>query len=235
MPYFYPVLLNLEGRRCAVIGGNAMAAEKALGLCEAGAVVTVLAETVVDELAEAILLGNIRWIQRQWQRGDLAGFYLAVCAPDDRRINAAIHSEAEEHGILFNALDDPPHCGFIYPSIHRQGDLVVAISTSGSAPALAVRIRQRLGSELGPEYGEFLRLARGYRDAITGQIAEFGPRRELWYRIVDSEIVSLLKHGDQDGARALFENLLAEAGVVVASGGQKASVGRRGDGDERAV
>lgn len=214
MPYYYPVFLNLEGRRCLVIGGNGMAAEKAMGLHAAGARVTVLAETVVDELAEAALLGTVEWLPRSWQAGDLAGFYLVVCAPDDRSINAAIHREAEERGILFNALDDPPHCGFIFASVHRQGDLVMAISTSGVAPALGVRLRRCLGELLGPEYDAFLRMAREYRDAITSQLPAFVPRRDLWYRIVDSEIIPQLKRGDHAAARTTFETFLTEAGVT---------------------
>lgn len=214
MPYYYPVFLNLQGRRCLVIGGSGLAAEKALGLVAAGARVTVQAETVPDEIAEAAVLGNLEWRPRIWAPGDLAGFYLVVCAPDDRSINGTIHAEAEERGILFNALDDPAHCGFIFASVHRQGDLVMAISTSGIAPALGVQLRRCLGELLGPQYDAFLQLAREYRDAITTQLPAFPPRRDLWYRIVDSDIIPMLKRGETNEARQAFEALLLNAGVV---------------------
>ena len=213
MPSYFPVFLNLEGRRCLVIGGNRHAAEKAMALSACGARVTVAAATMVDELTEAVLLGEIEWIRRNYCPGDLAGYFLAVAAPDDRNINAAIFQEAEERGVLFNALDDPPHCQFIFPSVHRQGDLVLAISSSGVAPALAVRLRERFGKELGPEYAAFLRLAREYRGTITNQVPNFAERRDLWYRIVDSEMIDLLKADRADNARALFEDLLEAAGV----------------------
>jgi siroheme synthase-like protein len=214
MPYYYPVFLNLEGRRCLVIGGNGIAAEKALGLVEAGARVTVVAEQVRDEIAEAALLGQLEWMARAWQPGDLEGFYLAVCAPDDRGINGAVHAEAERYGVLFNAIDDPPHCGFIFASVHRQGDLVMAVSTSGVAPALGVRIRRCFGELLGPEYDAFLRMAKEYREAITTQLPAFPPRRDLWYRIVDSDILSLLRAGNETTAREHFERFLREAGIM---------------------
>ncbi len=213
MPCYFPVFLNLEGRPCLVIGGNRMAAEKALSLHACGARVTVAAESIVDELTEAVALGQVQWIRRDYRPGDLEGYFLAVAAPDDRSINAAIYREAEERRVLFNALDDPPHCQFIFPSIHRQGDLVMAISTAGVAPALAVRLRQRFGAELGPEYDAFLRLAGEYRAEITTQLPDFAPRRDLWYRIVDSEIIELLKAGRTQEARGLLENLLSAAGV----------------------
>lgn len=213
MPYYFPVFLNLEGRRCLVIGGSRLAAEKVFSLRAAGARVAVQAEAMVDELAEAALLGQVEWIRRGYAPGDLEGYFLVVAAPDDRRINAAIHQEAEGRGILFNALDDPEHCGFIFPSIHRQGSLVLAVSTGGVAPALAVRLRKKFGAELGGEYDEFLRLAAIYRDDITEQIPDFAPRRDLWYRIVDSNIVDLLKEGRPDEAKKHFEQLLEAAGV----------------------
>jgi siroheme synthase-like protein len=213
MPCYFPVFLNLEGRRCLVIGGSRLAAEKAFSLRACGARVTVVSDTLVDELAEAALLGQVQWMRRDYQPGDLDGFFLAVAAPDDRSINGAIFREAEQRGVLFNALDDPPHCQFIFPSVHRQGDLVLAISTAGVAPALAVRLRQRFGAELGPEYDEFLRLAAEYRDDITGQLPAFPPRRDLWYRIVDSDIVNLIRQGRADEARTMLEQLLEEAGV----------------------
>lgn len=215
MPSYFPIFLNLEGRRCLVIGGSRMAAEKAMNLHACGARVTVAAASMVDELAEAAMLGEVEWIRRDYRRGDLEGYFLAVSAPEDRRINAEIFREAEERGVLFNALDDPPHCQFIFPSVHRQGDLVLAISTSGIAPALAVRLRERFGAELGTEYAAFLRLSSEYRSAIATQLPDFAQRRELWYRLVDSEIIDLLKARETGDAKARFESLLLEAGVDV--------------------
>lgn len=212
MPSYFPVFLNLENRRCLVIGGGHAAAEKALSLGAAGARVTVLATTIVEELGEAVMLGHVIWVRREYRPGDLDGYFLAVAAAERER-NEAIFREAEERGVLLNALDDPPHCRFIFPSVHRQDDLVLAVSTSGVAPALAVRLRERFGAKLGPEFGAFLRLAREYRGDIARQLDEFTSRRELWYRIVDSEIVSFLKDGRTGEARELFETLLRSAGV----------------------
>ncbi len=217
MPSYFPIFLNLERRRCLVIGGNRHAAEKALSLDASGARVTIVAATIVDELAEAVMLGQVQWIRREYRPGDLEGYFLAIAAPEERGVSAAIFREAEERGVLFNALDDPPHCQFVFPSVHRQGDLVLAIGTSGVAPALAVRLRERFGKDLGPEYAAFLRLAGEYRGVITSQLPDFSERRSLWYRIVDSEIFELLKAGRARDAQVLFENLLQAAGVHEAS------------------
>lgn len=202
MSHYYPVLLNLRGRTCVVIGGGTIATGKVEGLLEASAWVTVIAPQLSPALAELVQAGRVRHLARAYQPGDLAEAFLAVGATDDRAANAAVWEEAQARGILFNAVDDVPHCNFIAPSILRQGDLTVAISTSGKAPALAVRLKERLAAELGPEYARFLELAGGLREALAASVPDFEARKALWYRLVDSDVLSLLRDGDEDAARA---------------------------------
>ena len=119
--------------------------------------------------------------------------------------------EAQRRNVLLNTVDDPPRCGFIAPAVVRRGDLAVAISTNGKAPALAVRLRQRLEGELGEEYGRFLSLAGTVRAPLASLHPDFGERRELWYRLVDSDVLDLLRQGEEDAARARFEEILGVA------------------------
>jgi siroheme synthase-like protein len=189
MTYGYPVFLDLAGRACVVIGAGPLAEEKVHGLRAAGA--------------------EVRWLERSYEPGDLAGCFLAVAADMDRSRNAAIYAEALSRNVLLNCLDDPPHCQFIYPSIHRQGDLVVAISTTGRCPALAVRLRQDLATRLGPEYAEFLRIMGGLRERIARLLPDFAARKALWYRLVDSPAISLLREGHVERAQSELERILA--------------------------
>ncbi|HEY8551858.1 MAG TPA: uroporphyrinogen-III C-methyltransferase, partial [Thermaerobacter sp.] len=108
-------------------------------------------------------------------------------------------------------VDDPPHCSFILPAVHRQGDLVVAIGTGGKSPALATRLRDRLARELGPEYATWIALLGSMRPAVAARIPDPDRRRALWYRMVDSEGLALVRRGDVAGARRLLEALLDAA------------------------
>lgn len=187
----FPVFLNVGQCRCLVIGSGREAEEKAASLRDCGA--------VVDQ-SEAYVPGS------------LPGYFLVIAAGPDRSQNAAIFEEAEALGVLVNCLDDPPHCRFTFASVLRQGDLVIAISTSGACPALAVRLRQRLQSELGPEYAEFLALARELRQRLAEAVPDFQQRRRLWYELVDSEILEQLRQGDREGVRRVLQEILpAEA------------------------
>src|SRR5581483_10147284 len=155
---YYPVLLDLAGRPCVVVGGGAVAEGKVPPLVAAGARVTVIAPALTPALAAQQRAGRFTHLARAYRPGDLAGAFLVIGATGDPEVNRAVHAEATERGALINVVDDPPHCGFILPSVLRRGDLVVAVSTSGSAPALAVRLRERLERELGDEYARFLEL-----------------------------------------------------------------------------
>src|SRR4029079_3824981 len=99
-------------------------------------------------------------------------------------------------------VDDTPHCNFIAPSILRQGDLTVAISTSGKAPDLAVRLKEQNAQPGGPQHARFLELAGSLRDRLAAQRPSFAERRALWYQLVDSDVIDLLKQGDEPAARA---------------------------------
>ena len=203
--HYYPILLDLRGRRCLVIGGGAIATGKVEGLLEAGAWVTVIAPALSPALAALVESGRVRHLARAYQPGDLAEAFLAIGATDDGSANAAVWQEATERSLLFNAVDDVPHCNFIAPSILRQGDLTVAISTSGKAPALAVRLKERLAPELGPEYARFLELAGALREGLAAHRPDFDERKAVWYRLVDSDVIDLLRAGDEAAARDRIE------------------------------
>ena len=215
MPSYFPIFLNLEGRHCLVIGGNRHAAEKAMSLAACGARVTVLASAMVDELTEAALLGEIEWIRRDYRPGDLKGYFLAVTAPDDRGTNAEIFREAEECGVLFNALDEPPHCQFIFPSVHRQGDLVWP-----SAPPARHRARRPAARAFRQRSGAGIRGVSASGGGIPGRhhVSIAGLLERAASGIASSiPRSSACSKPAALAMRHLFENLLQAAGVHEAS------------------
>jgi uroporphyrin-III C-methyltransferase/precorrin-2 dehydrogenase/sirohydrochlorin ferrochelatase len=207
---YYPVLLDLRGRRAVVVGGGAVAEAKVGPLLDAGAAVTLVAPTLTPGLALRVREVGLAHVARAYVAGDLEGAHLAIAATDDPDVNHAVHAEAEARGVLINVVDDPPYCGFILPSILRRGDLVVAVSTSGNAPALAVRIRERIERELGEEYARFLALAGSLRKPLAEKYPDFQVRKRLWYRLVDSDVLALLRAGDEPRA---LERILEIMGV----------------------
>ena len=141
---YYPIFLEMKGRRCVVIGGGAVAERKVEGLLQAGASVTVISPAISERLNAWAKTGEIRREARSYQPGDLAGFQLAFVATDESSVNVAVKREGEERGVWVNVADYPVHCDFILPSVLRRGELMVAVATGGSSPALSKAIREEL-------------------------------------------------------------------------------------------
>ncbi len=171
MPNGLPVVLQLEDVPSLVLGATAEADSKSAMLTRAGAAVTRL---------------------DNYHPGCLRGFVLAIAALDNRLLNPVIFREAAEHNVLLNCVDDPAHCRFTLASVFERGLLQIAVSTGGACPALAVRLRERLESGIGPEYASFLELARNLRGEIARRVPDPERRRALWYDLVDSPALEML-------------------------------------------
>jgi precorrin-2 dehydrogenase / sirohydrochlorin ferrochelatase len=205
-----PVLLaNLGDVRTVVIGGGKVAEGKVMQMLDCNARITLISPELTPKLAELVALGEIEYVQRQYETGDLANAFMVIGATDDRAVNAAVWDEAKGRNILCNVVDDPPHCNFYAVSVVRQGDLTIGISTNGVAPALANRIRRRFEREFGPEYAEFLEIMRERRPIIAEHLPCFGCRRDLWYSIVDTEVLELIRAGKRDDAITLIDRMIA--------------------------
>lgn len=205
---FYPALLNLKDRRVVVIGGGRVAGRKVAALAEAGARVALVAPRLAAETREVCESSGVELHQREYAPGDLAGAWLAVSATDLEDLNRAVAAEAEERGIFCNVVDVPRLCSFIVPASITRGDLVLAVSTGGASPAAARRLRQRLQSEFGPEWGPYLRLLHTVRLRLTDLGRPAAENRPLFYALVDSELFEMVSEGDAVGVDRVLEREL---------------------------
>jgi precorrin-2 dehydrogenase len=208
MNTYYPVYIELRDQPCVVIGGGKIAEGKVEGLLAVQANVTVIAPELTSHLQQLVEQKQITYLARKYQPDDLAGAFMVICATDQAEINHQVWQEASSNHQLVNVVDDTPRCNFIAPSILRKGDLTIAISTSGKAPALAVRLKERLQRELGPEYERFLELAGELREPLAQHIPDFETRKALWYQLVDSEILNALAVGNISSAREIISRIV---------------------------
>jgi len=206
-PAYYPLLLSLEGRSCMVVGGGKVAEGKVEGLLAAGGDVTVIGPNLSERLLAWFEKGRIGWRPRSYQKGDLDGCLLVVAATEDRHVNEKVWQEAQEHSILLNAVDDPSHCNFILPAVHRQGDLVVAVSSSGLAPAFSVWLRDRIARSIGPEYGAYLRLLAELRAEVARRFAAPAKRRRAWRQLIGDTTFEQVRSGDMGAPRRAVHEL----------------------------
>lgn len=205
----YPIFLNnLDVQRSVVIGGDHEAERKVGGLLACDANVTVISPELTGALRDWAEEGTVDWIARDYRPGDLEGAVLVIVSETNPEKTAPIWEEAQARNVLINAMDDVPHCTFVAGSVIRRGPLVISISTSGAAPALSVRLRQRMEDEFGPEYAEFLEIMQALREPMAAHYPDFHTRRDHWYAIVDSDVLDLLREGRREDALDRIESIV---------------------------
>jgi siroheme synthase-like protein len=192
MSFGYPVMLDLAGRRCVVVGAQAIREGKVEGLLAAGANDVLVVEASVDDRYEGVAGVHIE--RRAWRPGDLDGAFLAVASSDNAATRAAIAREARARGVLVNVLDDIPRCDWAAPAVVRRGDLVLAIGTGGVSPAVARLVRERLEEGFGAEWAEVLRVVGEVRRETLPALPDLGERARRWREALDLDEAEELIH-----------------------------------------
>jgi siroheme synthase-like protein len=212
---YYPVFLDLQNKPVLVVGGGNVALTKVEGLLDAGASVTVVSPELNERMEQLRQEGRFMYIHRKYEPGDLEGYDLVFAATDDGADNHEVWKEGRDRHIWVNAVDDIPNCDFIMPGIVRKGDLVVAISTSGTSPAMARKAREDIEAFLTEEDAQLLDLAAEIRRELRESgVAVVGCRHcqrnnnDVWNAALDGEVKRLLKTGDRAAAKARILNLL---------------------------
>ncbi len=199
----YPVNLRVRSHRCLVVGGGNVALNKADGLLEAGAVVDVIAPVVVPDLADR---PGVTVYRRAYRSGDVEGYRLVVAATGSPEVNAEVYRDGEAAGVWVNSADDPDNCSFTLPSRLRRGPLMVTCSTGGHSPALSRWLRERLESEIGPEYETLLCLLSEARERI--QAVGMHTEDRAWQDVLDSGMLELIRSGETGRAKEMIDRLV---------------------------
>ena len=206
MTAYYPVYLNLTGKRCLVFGGGRVAEDKIAKLRHSGAKVSVVSPEVTPAIRDAALSGDVEWRDRHYQPGDLEGAFLSIAATDQRKVNQQIFREAERLGVLLNVVDDPAQCTFIAPSIVQRGSVTLAISTGGASPALARKLREALTNDPALEWADLTRVLSRARKVIKKRGVKIDSQR--WQCCLTRELLALVQSGREEAALdALLTNL----------------------------
>lgn len=227
---YYPVFLDVQGKPVVVVGGGHVALQKIGNLVAAGAQVTLVSPTLIPELREFVDDGKVMHIKREYEAGDMDGYFLAFVATDDGAINKVVADEARSRHVWVNAVDDVPNCDFIMPGIVQKGELVVAISTSGLSPAMARKAREGIEEFLTEEDAALLDLAGEVRRELNEKKTEVkGCERcgrghlDVWNAALDAEVKRLAGAGEREKAKErLLTLLLAPSGQAVGPGSGQA-------------
>lgn len=193
---YYPICLDISGKRCVVIGGGSVAERKVERLLACGAHVEVVGKELTPALEAWRGDGRIIHREADFEEAHLAGASLVIGATDDETVNGWVAQSAGVRGIPVNIVDDPARCDFILPSVVERGDLVIAVSTGGKSPALARKVREELEGIYGAEYAILLEILGELREKVIASGSSSAENREGFTAVVRSEILEEIRRKD---------------------------------------
>ena len=229
---YFPVFFDLKGQRVLVVGGGEVALRKVSLLQRTGALITVVAPGIAAELREraAASHGALTLLPRAFESGDLEGARLVIVATSERVINRRIAQLADARHIPVNVVDDREASRFIVPAIVDRDPVLVAVSTGGTSPVLARRLRERLEIFIPKRFGELALWLRGLREAGMERLRDTQERRRFFETLIDGAAARRFIEGDPHGAMGIARELLATTAAAARSAGEVTLVGA-GPGD----
>jgi uroporphyrin-III C-methyltransferase/precorrin-2 dehydrogenase/sirohydrochlorin ferrochelatase len=196
----FPLFLKLEGRLVLLVGAGSAAAAKLRLLSAAGARVTVIADRSSSDLLSAIADSRAQLVEGALAATHLADVDLVFGATGSEAGDRAVAELARANGKLVNIVDRAELSDFTMPAIVDRGDIVVAVSTQGSSPVLAQRVRAAVESVLPPGLGRLAQFAQRFRSAIQSRIADNASRRRFWDEVLAGPIAAAVLAGDEKRA-----------------------------------
>jgi precorrin-2 dehydrogenase / sirohydrochlorin ferrochelatase len=206
---FCPLNINLQGRECLVIGGGVVALRKAKLMLGYGAVVTVVSPHLVKELQELTGEGQVAYLADIYRPAYLQQKFIVICATDDPQVNRSAAAACRERGILVNSVSEPENCTIFFPAQFREGALSIAVSTDGSSPALARRLKNELQEQLDPAYADFTLFLKKIRPTIISEIKDSAKRRAVLESLAGERFFNVFKKTDPADLNSLAELIIS--------------------------
>ena len=189
---FYPVMLDLSGKDCLVVGGGRVALRKVTGLLRADALVTVVASHF--NLHFSLLAKRITMVTRSFSETDIQKKYsLIIGATDTPDINTAISRKAAMLGIPCNIVDQPELCSFIVPAIVNRGNITIAVSTNAASPRLSRYIKKKIADIIGTEYSQLASYMAEIRIRARSLLSDPQYRCLFWKELFDIDPMEFIQ------------------------------------------
>jgi len=178
----YPIMLDLRGRRCLLVGAGQIAYRKLLRLLSEGAVVKVVAPTVIEPIAQLAAEGKVALFRRSFVSSDMEDCQLALAATGEPAVDQHAASVARGLGIWLNVADVPELCDFYLPAVVERGDLQLSIASGGGAPFAVRRLRQMFERRIGPAWAGWIAAAKRFRRRVHSQGLSVAAAEECYDR-----------------------------------------------------
>ena len=205
-----PIFLNIRDRKCVIVGGGSVALRKANLLSRAQAKLYVVATSICEELEALCRACNGTVVHETFTPGHLEDAALVIAATDDQATNLAVSIAAKSLNIPVNVVDEAELCSFMMPSIVDKAPVLVAISSSGTAPVLTSKLKEMIEIVLPGRIDVLANLMGSYRGRVKDKLADPDQRLQFWQDLLESEIPEMVYTGNEDAAIEAIEQRLRD-------------------------
>ncbi|MCH8264592.1 MAG: uroporphyrinogen-III C-methyltransferase [Proteobacteria bacterium] len=205
-----PIFLNIRDRKCVIVGGGSVALRKANLLSRAQARVTVIATSICEELEALCRASNGTTVHEPFTPAQLEGAALVIAATDDGATNLAVSAAAKSLNIPVNVVDEAELCSFMMPSIVDKAPVLVAISSSGTAPVLTSKLKEMIEIVIPGRIDALANLMGSYRGQVKDKLPDPDQRLQFWQDLLESEVPELVYAGNEDAAIEVIEQRLLD-------------------------
>ncbi len=227
---YFPIFYDLTDQPVLIVGGGEVALRKLALLERTGARIRVVAPVIVAAILERAQRGSLQVAQREFIPEDLDTARLVIVATSRRAVNRWIAKLADSRGIPTNVVDDREASRFIVPAIIDRDPVLVAVSTAGTSPVLARRLRERLEAFIPGRFGELALWLHQLRKGALERLRDSAERRQFFQTLIDGPAARRLIEGDRHGAERIARQLLAVTSNSAPARGEVTLVGA-GPGD----
>ena len=208
---FYPLLFELEDRRCLIVGGGRVARRRCQALLSARARVDVISPVFDPALRSLVEESGGELIEDRFEPElVIRDYFCIVAATDSAEANQQVADFARSRNIPVNRADDRKRCDFIFPAVIDRGPITVAISNNGGSPVLSRLLKRQLGQFLPDGYGELSEFVGNRRERVKQVLTDERERIDFWQHVLQGAIAESIFAGNHAQAEALFERALAE-------------------------
>ncbi len=205
---YFPVFLDLNKKAVLITGYGPEAEVKIRQMLSSGAEVKYVSGKAPLKLRNFLRDEGICFLNREYRKSDLDDVWLIISVSEDEEFNKKVHSDAESRNIFSNIVDVTGLCNFIFPALITQGDIGIAVSTSGTSPALAQRLKKEISAVVVKEYGILAEIMGRKRSNVIHDVKNKKRRAALFRRLVNSDMLALLKNNLISEAESLADKII---------------------------
>ena len=207
----FPISLQLQQQPCLIVGGGHIAYRKAVLLAKAGAVINVIAPEIEANLLDIVKETQGQYIQAPFSlEHPIRHYRLVIAATNQAQVNQQVFQTCEQHNVLVNSVDDPPHCRFMVPAIIDRSPLVISVASNGTSPVLSRQIRTQLEATIPHAMGKLAEFSGKWRAEVKAHITSPDKRRIFWENLYASPLKEMVFNDHLIEADRLVERALKE-------------------------